>query len=303
MNSRGFPPHTNQRGAAVVTAMLVVAIAATLVSGTFYRQSVVARTLENTASASQVRWLMAGAIDWVKVILREDARASSVDHLGEPWAVTLAQTRLNQGDEDPAWLSGKIEDAQSRFNLRNVVSPKGVVRSEVNALSRLLVLTGENAFIGERIAQVLQAQLVGPRAGPLDMLPASIDDLTFSEERLVGAMEKLRPFVTLLPEPTPINVNTASAQVLAARFDGMTLSDARRLISSRSQASFKDLADVSVRLTDTDLDLQSERAGVTSRFFTLDGTVEYQNSRLRQRALLRRDAGRVELMWRAEVYK
>ena len=62
----------SQSGAAVVMALLVVAFAALLVSGTFQRQSVMARTVENHAAAAQTHWLMAGAVDWVRVILRED---------------------------------------------------------------------------------------------------------------------------------------------------------------------------------------------------------------------------------------
>ena len=115
-----------QRGAAVVMAMLVVAVTATLVAGVFWRQNVVVRQAENELSYAQAKWLIRGAIDWAGVILREDARTSSVDHLGEPWAVPLADTHLNQDDgRDPVYLSGEIRDEQSKFNLRNLAGPGG----------------------------------------------------------------------------------------------------------------------------------------------------------------------------------
>ena len=88
-----------QRGAAVVMAMLVVAITATLVAGAHWQQNLVLRQVENEHSFAQAKWLLRGAIDWAGVILEEDARLSGVDHLGEPWAAPLADTHLNEGDE------------------------------------------------------------------------------------------------------------------------------------------------------------------------------------------------------------
>jgi general secretion pathway protein K len=83
-----------------------------------------------------------GAIDWARVILREDARTSAVDHAGEPWAVSLEQTRLDNEGDDPAWVAGAMRDAQARFNLRNLSGPNGPIASEIAVLSRLLCRLG-----------------------------------------------------------------------------------------------------------------------------------------------------------------
>ena len=148
-----------QSGAAVVMALLVVAFAALLVSGTFQRQSVMARTVENHAAAAQTYWLMAGAVDWVRVILREDARASATDHLAEPWAVPLEQTRLNDDERDPAWLDGVVKDGQAGFNLRNIVGGEGPVLTEIAVLERLLSLAGQNEMLAEPLAQAIDSEL------------------------------------------------------------------------------------------------------------------------------------------------
>ena len=112
-----------ERGSAVILAMLVVAVAATLVSGALWQQSALIRETENELAYAQAKWLIRGAIDWAGVILQEDARTSSVDHRGEPWAVPLADTRLNENDGRPAaYLAGAIEDEQAKFNLRNLVA-------------------------------------------------------------------------------------------------------------------------------------------------------------------------------------
>jgi general secretion pathway protein K len=79
-----------QRGAAVVMAMLAVAIAATLVAGTFWRQEVWLRRVDNELSFAQAQWLMRGTIDWARVILAEDARTSRIIRAGR----CIADTRL-----------------------------------------------------------------------------------------------------------------------------------------------------------------------------------------------------------------
>ena len=283
-------------------AMLVVAIAAIMVTGAFHRQRVMARTLENTMAASQVHWLMAGAVDWVRVILREDARASATDHLAEPWAVPLAQTRLNDDEQDPAWLSGMIEDGESRINLRNLAGAKDPVASEVAVLARLLAIVGENEKLADPIAQVVQMAFSTGESSASGAwaLPATIDDLEFADPRIRAAIDKLRPYVTVLPVPTPVNANTAPAEVLAARFQDLSLADARRLVSSRDRAAFKDVADVTSRLGDVAMTVEAGKVVVASHFFVLEGLVEFRRARLHQKALLKREPGRVDVVWLRE---
>lgn len=282
-------------------AMLVVAIVAIVLTGIFHRQSIMVRNLDNAVASSQVRWLMAGAVDWVRVILREDARASATDHLGEPWAVPLAQTRLNDDERDPAWLSGAIEDGQSRFNLRNLVGPQAPVESEVTVLARLLAIGGENEMLAEQIAQALQVRYADANNTSQRLLPATVEDLNLDNAQSLEAIAKIRPYITLLPVPTPVNANTAPPEVLAARFDDLSLVDAQRLAASRDRASFKDLTDVLSRLGDVSLTTPSGSVVVASRFFFLDGSIEYRRARLHERALLRRETGRVDIVWRREV--
>jgi general secretion pathway protein K len=284
-------------------AMLVVAITAIMVTGVFHRQSIMVRTLDNAMAASQVHWLMAGAVDWVRVILREDARASATDHLGEPWSVPLAQTRLNDDERDPAWLSGVIEDGQARINLANVVGAQSTVESEVAVIERLLAIVGEDEGFAGPIAQIVQTAFSGSDDVSSDerVLPATIDDLQIADMKVRAVMEKLRPYVNVLPVPTPVNANTAPAEVLAARFEGLRLADARRLVASRDRAAFKDVADVTSRLGDVKMTVDAGKIAVATRFFILDGSIEYRRARLRQAALLKREPGRVDVVWLREV--
>jgi general secretion pathway protein K len=292
-----------QRGAAVVMAMLIVAVTATVVTGAYWRQSVIARQAENELSFAQAKWLMRGAIDWAGVILREDGRTSSVDHVGEPWAVPLADTQLNPDDgRDPVYLAGIISDEQAKFNLRNLAGPQGVNPRELAVLGRLLTLVGASATIAGPIAQRVLSAVPGEggrRQVALGL--GTIDDLLGVEGVTVGAVERLRPFVTVLPQPTPVNANTAPAEVLAARFENLTLADARRLVASRDRAYFKDRTDVLSRIPPLKLQATDTEIAVATRFFSVDGTVSYQRARLRTQALLRRESGRVDSVWLREA--
>jgi general secretion pathway protein K len=292
-----------QRGAAVVMAMLVVAVTATLVAGAFWRQSVVARQAENELSYAQAKWLIRGAIDWAGVILREDARTSSVDHAGEPWAVPLADTHLNPDDgRDPVYLAGGIRDEQAKINLRNLAGPKGVIPREVDALRRLLALVGAGETLAEPIAERVLAAVPGEGGRRQTALGlGAIDDLLGVKGVSAATIERLRPFVTVLPLPTPVNANTAPAEVLAARLENLSLADARRLIASRDRAFFKDRTDVLNRIAQLKLQASDAEIAVATRFFTIDGTVTYRRARLRTEALLRREANRVEAVWLREA--
>jgi general secretion pathway protein K len=83
---------------------------------------------------------------------------------------------------------------------------------------------------------------------------------------------------------------------LAARFDNLSLADARRLIASRDRAFFKDRTDVLSRITELKLKASESEIAVTTRFFSVDGTVSYRRARLQTQALLRREGNQVELV-------
>jgi len=292
-----------ERGAAVVMAMLVVAVTATLVTGVFWRQNVIVRQAENELSYAQAKWLIRGAIDWAGVILREDARTSSVDHFGEPWAVPLADTHLNPDDgRDPVYLAGAIRDEQAKFNLRNLAGPGGVNARELAVLHRLLVLVGAAEGLADPVAKRVLAAVPGEGGRKQTALGlASIDDLLGLDDIGAAVIERLRPFVTVLPQPTPVNANTAPAEVLAARFENLALADARRLVASRDRAFFKDRTDVLNRIGQLRLQASDAEVAVATRFFSVAGTVSYRRARLHTQALLRREANRVEAVWLLEA--
>jgi general secretion pathway protein K len=316
----------HQRGVAIITALVVVAAATVAVSGMLWRQSIAMRKAENQAALAQSRWLARGAMDWARVILREDARISQVDHPGELWAVPLAETRVNangivQGDADDAGtaiVSGRIVDAQARYNLTNLLStvtPVGagtltlaqgavagtagsaasvagaraataavavVPPAELLMLARLLGLLGQAPDEANR-----NARLAGQRVNEMPR-PVDLDDFA----GVLGAplLDLLRPYATVLPRPTPVNLNTAPAEVLAARFDNLPIERARALVESRERVYFNQISDAMNRLPGPALTAPPSSVATMTQFFQIEGLVRQQRVELSLRAAIERGA-------------
>src|SRR4030067_3098245 len=159
-----------QRGVAVITALLLTTLAITIVASLFWQQQVQVRSIENQRLQLQKQWILRGALDWAGLILREDAKHSSFDNLDEPWAVPLAETRLDQYIESgragtdiaDASLSGGISDAQARYNLTNLCPDGTISPAEAAVFARLL----DHAKLDPALAQAtyeLRAAPMGRR--------------------------------------------------------------------------------------------------------------------------------------------
>lgn len=312
-----------QQGVAVITALLLTTLAVTIVASLFWQQQVQVRSIENQRLQLQKQWVLRGALDWARLILREDAKYSTVDQLGEPWAVELADTRLDQyveteqvdGDMATAVLSGHIIDAQSRFNLTNLATNGIVNPSQVAAFQRLL--SNLQLSVGSGLAQATAETLAAGQSGPTAGAAAGatvgvatgaavaasaqtvgitqIDDLLAVPGFPPAAYAKLRDFVTVLPRATMVNINTASSEVLAAIVDTLSPSAAADLIASRDRAYFRDSADLAQRLQGVAIDRR--QIAFTTNFFLVSGRVRISRASLEMLALIERNGLTTKILW------
>jgi general secretion pathway protein K len=312
-----------QRGVAVITALLLTTLAVTIVASLFWQQQVQVRSIENQRLQLQKQWVLRGALDWARLILREDAKYSTVDYLGEPWAVELAETRLDQyvenerveGDIGDAALSGHIIDAQSRFNLTNLATNGTVDPAQVAAFQRLLSGQQLDPQLAQASADTLAAGQAKaavpagaspPAASPPTASPSpssailtigitQVDDLLAVPGFTPEAMAKLKNFVTVLPVATRVNINTASAEVLAAIIDTLSPSEAAALVVSRDRAYFRSSADLTQRLPGTVID--ASQVVFTTNFFLVNGTVRINRAALDMLALIERNGANTKTLW------
>jgi general secretion pathway protein K len=110
-------------------------------------------------------------------------------------------------------------------------------------------------------------------------------------------IEKLRPYVTALPEYAPINVNTAPRPVLAAVLQGVTDAELDTLMSRRERLPFRDLAEVRGAIQGPDKLLEENSLTTASRYFLANISARRGDSSIDLACLIRRQAGRTEIVW------
>jgi len=295
-------PHRagRQQGAAVVTALLMVTLAVVVVSGLLWRQQVQIRSIENQRLVAQAAWIERAAVDWSRLILRDDQRRSQVDYLGEPWSVPVAETRLSdflgagvstaQGGET-SFVSGRILDAQARFNLTNLYIWQAdgsgrvvnVDQPSLLAFRRLLQTLGVNAGLADATAQYLlrAARGVPTNGQPAPRPPDSVEDLLAIPGYTPAMVAVLEPFVVVLPERTKVNANTAEAEVLSAVIDKLTIDRARELVRQRDRNYFNNTGEITTQLQAIAPQATggADVVDVATHYFLIYGLVRHERAR------------------------
>jgi general secretion pathway protein K len=132
---------------------------------------------------------------------------------------------------------------------------------------------------------------------PAPLLPRSVEQLAWlglSD----ASIAVLRPYITMLPERTAVNLNTAPALVLQASIEKLTLADAQRLVAARALTHFQTLADVAKALGATDSRLVEGEHSVNSRYFEVLGQLRLDARVVNEHSVLRRDGLVVTVLWR-----
>ncbi|MDL5032650.1 type II secretion system minor pseudopilin GspK [Pelomonas sp. APW6] len=307
------------RGAALLTALLLVTLVTSLAAAMIWRQYRAVQIESADRARAQSAWILQGALDWARLILREDARANQrepVDHLGEVWAVPLAEARLSTflaagpegkpgtGDEDAggpeAFLSGQLSDAQALYNLRNLTVGDQLPLAELRTLQRLCDSAGVPSNTAQTLAKQLRAAaglVEDKRQAPL--MPQTVDELVWLG-LTPDVVKRLKPFVTLLPQRTAVNVNTAPREVIAALFEGMDLGSAERIVRDRVNQPLKSQDDIK-RYLPQGVAPDDSRAAVASAYFFITGTLRLDERVLQERSLVWRNGLEMRVVARERV--
>jgi general secretion pathway protein K len=286
------------RGAALLTAMIIVTLIVTLAASMVWQQWRAVQVETAERARAQATWILNGALDWARLILREDARSGRPTALTEPWATPLAEARLstflaadaaNADDAPEAFLSGVITDAQARYNLRNLVSQDP---ADLEAFDRLCQAVGVSSDVGTRIAQGLRDTVVsGGNSRNVALRPRNTAQLAWLGVD-ADSIERLEPYVVLLPVRTSVNVNTASREVLVAAIKGLDLATAERIVQTRQREPFKNVAAVEQKVAPSLAPINPPqgvpRVGVTSNYFEVRGRLRLEDRVLEQRSLVER---------------
>jgi general secretion pathway protein K len=270
--------------------MIVMVLATIILASLIWQQHLSIRQLEYQRDRRQAEWLHVAATDFARFVLSEDSRVTGHDHLGEPWAIPLADTKIAdflRGIDIPqeirhVSLVGQVSDAQGRFNLNSLVDNTGQANPQaLTVFQRLLENTGTDRSLAQQVANYLARS--GFRFRDVSELSGFNG---FSE----SAVRRLRSIVTALPESTLINVNTASPELLRALFQGMSSSQAATFISGRIENPLKSTTDVRNLLTRIGVTQSGEniQMDIKSNFFITRSEVRFGEAMYVGQSLVKR---------------
>ena len=305
---RRAPRQRPPRGAALLVAMVLLTVVATLAAGMVWQQWKGVQVEAAERSRVQTGWILHGALDWARLILREDLRSGRATSLNEPWATPLAEARLstflaadagNNADSGPeAFLAGSITDAQSRYNLRNLLADNKVDERQLAILQRLCSGVGLGVGLATQIAQGLL--LASQPPGPDNALPPEqLADLAWLGLD-PSTLDRLASVAVLLPERSTVNLNTASREVLAAVIPKLGLGGADRLVQQRQRQPLRSLADATA-LLGQGIPLEPAEVDVRSGYFEVRGRLRLEHRVLNETTLVRRKDNEVVAVQRQRV--
>jgi len=292
----------HENGVALLSVMLIVAIVAALATQMHWDQKIATRRMQNQLIHEQAIQFAFGAENWAREILLEDLRGSdsNSDNLQEDWAQALPALPVNGGQ-----LQGRIQDLQGRFNLNNLIDINGRIAPEsVEQFQRILQNLELNTDLALAIADWIDSdtypefpgggedESYGSLNSPYRTANHYLSDVSeiFSIKGMDRpTVERLLPYVAALPIGTPINVNTAPAEVLVALSDKITPSIAEQIIEQRALSAFEDPTDFrnAANLQNEDINLTA--LSFTSSYFIVETEIQLADYIYRQHAYLFRD--------------
>ncbi|WP_228533838.1 type II secretion system minor pseudopilin GspK [Pseudomonas sp. UFMG81] len=307
-----------QRGMAIVSALLIAALVAVLAGSMLSQQSLFTRQLENQQRRAEGAAVLQAGLDWSRQLLAEQRKADPLVRRDQRWAQPLGALPVG---ERGGQFQGTLEDEQGKFNLRNLVyedQPDPRAEASLRRLFELLelrpalatavttrVIDGyplrsqvapDQAFdSGRGTSPGAQTQLLLPRQ-PMLRDVRQLAEVPGMDE---ASLQRLLPFVTLLPTNTWVNGNTAPAEVLAAQVPGLSLQKAHGLVAEREGGHwFVNRGDFVNRLHMPHLVLESVEVGITSDWFRLHGQTLPTASAVHVGALLHvGEAGLPRVIW------
>jgi general secretion pathway protein K len=297
----------DQRGVALLTAVLIVAIVAALSIYLAWDRTLAFRRTQDLVDQDRARQLCLGAEAWAAHTLADTVHRPDID-LGQSWAHPMPVTRIGGGE-----VGGRIEDLQGRFNLNNLLAQGQVVGTSRQRFRRLLSRYRIDPARVDAVLDWIDRNDV-PRGtdGAEDgtymgaqppYRAANRAFLSASSLRLVHgfdtkALAELSPSLAALPAGTAINVNTAPAPVLRAL--GLGPDVVKALVQHRRRHPFVTLSALRAWLPVEAQSLDAARLGVKSRYFRMHAQARVGQVRESLYSVIQvENAGRVRVLMRS----
>ncbi len=298
-----------EKGVALITVMLILALATILAVSMSSRQQLDIHRSANVFNFEQAYQYELGAESWAKQILIRDQKDNEIDSFDDDWATVLPLLPIEGGQ-----MKGQIEDLQARFNINNLVldgKPQKLYIDRFKRLLRNLDLNEDmsavivdwidsNEQIGFSGAEDSEYLNLSPAYRTANQAMSDVSELLLIKDVDFESYEKLRPFVCVLKSNTAINVNTASAEVLSSIVKDITLEDAKSLVEDRKKEIYEKLENFLQHPLLKQKKVNNEGLSVSSNHFQLNSTVQIERISVEYTTILNRESnGSVRVLKRS----
>lgn len=310
--------YVEQRGVALITAMLIAALVTVAAVAMASRQTLDMRRTGNMLEADQAYMYALGMEQLAAQVLMKDRRdTGEIDTLGEEWATELPPTTVEGGV-----IAGSLADMQGRFNLNNIIdNEKRADPEQVKMFQAILQQVSQeneevqiSPFVANRVVDWIDADLNTSADGAEDLeylgeeIPYRAANQFMASPTELGAIldlkprdvDTLMPLVSALPVPTTVNINTAPAEVLMGLHEDLTDSIANSLVEYREDNPFKSKTDFEKKLLDDyKITVDEKLYDIKSNYFLVSVDAAIGRTRLHMYSLLERRNDKVATIRRS----
>jgi general secretion pathway protein K len=285
-------PPARQKGIALITAVLVVAIAAIIATSMMSRQNFDTQRTGNIIHRDQAIAYALGAEYWAGVELSNDARQNNFDHLGENWAYDLPPLPIDGG-----FVDGKVQDLQGRFNLNSVLDPLQAERLfrlcqalnvEPDFIPALQDWIDSDTEVRENGAEDESYTRMNPPYRAANRYLADTSELLLVKGVSVQDFNLLTFYISALPGDSAINVNTASPLLLQSLTHDVTLPDVERIVALRTDKPYQNIDSFVENEAFAGREISESHLSVSSQYFLLTADVMLGDAPLTLQSLLYR---------------
>lgn len=309
------------RGSALIIALSMVALVAAMATLMQLQQRISIRRTSLLVNNERAAGYAEGTVEWARALLLVNAQKGKPNSL-----IDKLPTHLNKIKINDTVITAVLTDLQSRFNVNNLIEKK-----YVEQFARLMTTVEPN--LGETqalfIATACQDWVTQaiPNETPIKGLPNFADIYrkndpsyqaphqpmaSITELRLVAGMTDqlylhLLPHITALPMVTRININTASAPVLAT-LGQLPLSTARSLAQTARTQPFTTLENFMAAANGQTYQIPADQITLESNYFLVQSLIQIGHQQLTQYALLSRSRNQnpeeqdilVDVLWQSQ---
>lgn len=245
MRSQSSRTATKQSGLALITVLMIFAIASMLAASMKTREAMNTEQASATFGLGQAQLIALSAEDFAKAGLTTDVKFDEsqnelMDNVSELWNSNM----FSGVPLGPAQVTIAIRDLQGLFNLNSMAIGASDSAAATKRFERLLAELQLDSGIAARVRDFMNPESQASYTYQSFEPAYSASGLPFShpsELLLIDGMdaksyEALEPYVTALPASVALNVNTAPAAVLQAWDAKMDLSSAEKALDKAKSA-------------------------------------------------------------------